>query len=533
MKKCIAIALVLLLCGCASSGTESEKTFSEKKEEVLTEENETSLTSENLTEVQTTTVTTTVSSESTSAETTAVETTAAETTMTSMSDDDIRKIAEDSITGHINWFDCDDYDGDGMKEAFILVGDEKNEDGNDYNYCKSLMFITSSGETKVVDDELLGDLFYFHSLNKFSFSDKRFFSFSATAGGSGAAGYIFGVNGNNVTKYDISSSPGKADYSSFHTDESGIVYAVSDEFYSGHQWFDNLVEYDPASDSFSVTENDILTNAKKYAQIVIDNEDIWLPTKEELENQFFMGGVFNCGYADVDNDNIPEFIVSGGSLSVYGHTAYWIYHFDGSKMIPYKLEENQDPDYENAVITCFDESLRNPDWGDGVSFPFCFIQDKQTGKVRVIEAYSGGSAGSFSSSLSEYFFENETIRSELLVSESNAYNNELDKVIYSFSGKNGECDAKTFLSVYDSIFDEEKNNINNSVVLGIPLYRLIEQDIYCYPEYSKEEKESILVKEYLAGIPSFDMGEFPFVEAYTSVGNDHILPLGAIVDEIR
>lgn len=77
-----------------------------------------------------------------------------------------------------------------------------------------------------------------------------------------------------------------------------------------------------------------LTKAEKYAQIVMDNEDIWLEPLNEMD---YLSGGAACWFEDIDFDGTPEFIIGGCNMGSQGGYDYNIYKIADDKLI--KLQE--------------------------------------------------------------------------------------------------------------------------------------------------------------------------------------------------
>lgn len=86
-----------------------------------------------------------------------------------------------------------------------------------------------------------------------------------------------------------------------------------------------------------------ITQAERYAQIVMDNEDIWLDPLNEMYLSEYESQT--CWFEDVDFDGKPEFIVGGCNMQSQGEISYYIFRFEDDKMI--KIYEDY-IDGENA-----------------------------------------------------------------------------------------------------------------------------------------------------------------------------------------
>lgn len=88
-----------------------------------------------------------------------------------------------------------------------------------------------------------------------------------------------------------------------------------------------------------------ITQAERYAQIVMDNEDLWLAPLNEMYISEYESQT--CWFEDVDFDGELEFIVGGCNMQSQGGISYYIFKFEDDKMV--KLYENY-IDKENAYL---------------------------------------------------------------------------------------------------------------------------------------------------------------------------------------
>ena len=87
------------------------------------------------------------------------------------------------------------------------------------------------------------------------------------------------------------------------------IFAARSVFFNGHKWINDKIEYDPDSDEFIAKINTAWEQAEKYSKLVVENEDIWLAFLEETDAIMLPSAPRFCGFSDIDNDQIPEFVV--------------------------------------------------------------------------------------------------------------------------------------------------------------------------------------------------------------------------------
>lgn len=170
--------------------------------------------------------------------------------------------------------------------------------------------------------------------------------------------FFMGINYNYIDTSAFDSISGRIEIISIEPDESRdcqrIFFKIKDSDYIGeamYQWYyDTYVflvcltkEKDKENDKFKVQEETLkakmeaseLTKAEKYAQIVIDNESLWLePLALEYASQAAITTNVDCWFEDLDFDGSLEFIVgpthiADGMSRIY---YYDIYRFSDDSM---------------------------------------------------------------------------------------------------------------------------------------------------------------------------------------------------------
>ncbi len=165
-------------------------------------------------------------------------------TENSLSENDLK----DAIIskGNICAWEYADYDGNGTKEAFAIIGTNSSSDFYISDSIQGVYFISSEGIVEELGNASSGLMCSIERCTEYA--GKKFFSYNATAGGSGIQTYLFSVKGGNYYELEIS---GKiADFYS----KNDICYATKSEFLQdgGHIWPEYELIYDENTQEFSL-----------------------------------------------------------------------------------------------------------------------------------------------------------------------------------------------------------------------------------------------------------------------------------------
>lgn len=143
-------------------------------------------------------------------------------------------------------FEYDDYDGDGLYEAFGFTTPGET-DGYLYSDV-NIWFLDSSGNCNLIFDNTYG---YLHD-EKLVADNQKFMVWEQSGGGSGSTSYVFGVKNGAVYEPAISGN-----YMSFGTDlesgtaTSGVFYGYTSDFSKGyHDYIPTTFIFDAASGEF-------------------------------------------------------------------------------------------------------------------------------------------------------------------------------------------------------------------------------------------------------------------------------------------
>ena len=153
------------------------------------------------------------------------------------------KFAQYVSDENLIYYLLDDYDGDGLDEAFAITGDYKTDYRSDMAYMNvKLYFLSSEGSVENTSELRDGFLYDFNEDDSYiiSVSDThKVFQWLAYNGGSGAAGDIFGVK--NGEAYQLN----------FHyvltlyDNENYLYYGIQDDFSLGsHGRIYHIMSYD-------------------------------------------------------------------------------------------------------------------------------------------------------------------------------------------------------------------------------------------------------------------------------------------------
>lgn len=161
-----------------------------------------------------------------------------------ISEDELKNIM--SSYGNICAWEYADYDGNGMKEAFTIVGKNSMPDYYISDSIQGVYFISAKGEVKELSKISNGLMCSIERCTEYE--GKKFFSYNATAGGSSSQTYLFSVKNGNC--YELSISGTIVD---FYNDNSKC-YATISEFLpeGGHIWAEYELIYDKSSQEFSI-----------------------------------------------------------------------------------------------------------------------------------------------------------------------------------------------------------------------------------------------------------------------------------------
>lgn len=151
-----------------------------------------------------------------------------------------------SSYGNVCTWEYADYDGDGTKEAFAVIGSDTSSGISDS--IEGVYFIDSTGYVEAVRTSFYADLCSETTYTEYA--GKGFFSCDITAGGSGWKTYLFSVKDGECYELNLSGS-----LQGFYN-KNGICYTTESVFSAetGHEWVDVELIYDEITQEFSKSE---------------------------------------------------------------------------------------------------------------------------------------------------------------------------------------------------------------------------------------------------------------------------------------
>lgn len=160
-----------------------------------------------------------------------------------LTESDLKNIM--STYGNICAWEYADYDRNGEKEAFAIIGTDNMPDYYVSDSIEAVYFVNSDGDVTEITPESSTGLMCVSSSST-DCSDKKFFSYKTTAGASGCETYLFGVK--DRTCYELNISGIIDDFYS----KDNKFYATISEFQSdvGHVWSEVELIYDESSEEF-------------------------------------------------------------------------------------------------------------------------------------------------------------------------------------------------------------------------------------------------------------------------------------------
>lgn len=187
-----------------------------------------------------------------------------DTTENALSENDLKNII--ASKGNICAWEYTDYDGNGTKEAFAIIGTNSMPDSYISDSIQDVYFISAEGVIEELGNTSSGLMCSIERCTEYA--GKRFFSYNATAGGSGSQTYLFSVKDGNCFELDISGT-----IVDFYN-KNYKCYATMSEFLpeGGHIWSEYELIYDECAQEFSLSNNK--TNSE------FQNE----PTEEQPDN---------------------------------------------------------------------------------------------------------------------------------------------------------------------------------------------------------------------------------------------------------
>lgn len=424
-----------------------------------------------------------------------------------------KKLEKESRGKIAEWSYCD-YDGDGKKEAFAIIGDKSTK------ALDAIWFISDSGKTTLMRNSFseTGFIYSYNDLSSNKYEGQKFFVVNEAGGNYNMPAYIFGVNDKKPIEYSPSGN-----YTAFYFKDD-ILYAGEYDHDSGSLSLNEYVlKFDDDGDLYIAKTDDVIdsnkteTPAEKYARIVMDNKEVWYtPWNDASEDD----GVYStCAwFQDLDFDDIPEFIVGKKSVTIqtmgYG---YDIFKFtDNDEMI--KLNADG---YMNNSIMIFSHFNYI-----GIRLP-CMIYKDYSGNYHCMYDEVNNSISQTGFYLKELSIENNNMASVILYDylylENNTEYYKYKDIDYSredfIAQLDNELDSDAFYSANIGVIpfgdkmswltDPNENSANAAVIHAI-----------CpnYDSLSNKEKKQVLIDSYQA----YSLEEVPSSSSYFEILRDEI-----------
>lgn len=209
---------------------------------------------------------------------------------------DLKKAIEEKAKSKIAEWIYEDFDGNGTKEAFAIVGSKEYvENQNTFVY---VWFINDKGEITQMKREFwdgqknFSYCGYYSNVEVFKQGKKRFFSFTSS-NEAPATGFIFGVVNGKAHEFDVS-----GEYIGF-TYENDKIYANGNTTNEGGLV---SVQYE-------------LTYDEKTNEFIVSDNTSWKIAYTNYINQimYTFSEYAKFAFVDIDNDNIPEILYDTGS----------------------------------------------------------------------------------------------------------------------------------------------------------------------------------------------------------------------------
>lgn len=226
-----------------------------------------------------------------------------------MEEDELKELLENSVTDEIVSFTCDDFDGDGLLEAFGMIGTFYDAD----NTCDAeIWFVSEDGPYKVAEKNI-----YLGNTSKLlDFGDKKYFAveqFFQT----GDISYVWGVRNGIAYEEDISgmcSSLAQVDASTELTFIRS-TYDASAFDMTGHTWKQYYAYWDG-----EIHEYGAISITEKQLKECEGAEEILNKIKTEgytITNIFYReNGIININYNDSETNRNATLLLENGSITM-------------------------------------------------------------------------------------------------------------------------------------------------------------------------------------------------------------------------
>lgn len=213
-----------------------------------------------------------------------------------LSEDELKeKLEAEAGAAASKWY-YDDYDGDGTKEAYGLIGKDENK-------IIAVYGVDSEGNVSLMRDEFWGTNYNVNYDSLVEFKGKKYLAINTHNGGSGSVTYLFSVKNGKMQELAVS-----GELQGF-TVEDGHAYTTYNDFSKGyHDWVQLELDYDSDSQEFAIEDKP--ADSGEWKQAYIDYIDNTIAENFSDSSMFFEVSQF--AIIDIDGDEVPEVFYDSG-----------------------------------------------------------------------------------------------------------------------------------------------------------------------------------------------------------------------------
>jgi hypothetical protein len=211
-----------------------------------------------------------------------------------LSEDELKeKLEAEAGAAASRWY-YDDYDGDGTKEAYAIIGGET---------ITAVYAVDRDGNVSLMRDEFWGTNYNVNYDSLVEFKGKKYLAINTHNGGSGSVTYLFSVKNGKMQELAVS-----GELQGF-TVEDGHAYTTYNDFSKGyHDWVQLELDYDSDSQEFAIEDKP--ADSGEWKQAYIDYIDNTIAETYGDSSMFFDCSQF--AIIDIDGDEVPEVFYDSG-----------------------------------------------------------------------------------------------------------------------------------------------------------------------------------------------------------------------------
>lgn len=211
-----------------------------------------------------------------------------------LSEDELKeKLEAEAGAAASRWY-YDDYDGDGTKEAYAIIGGET---------ITAVYAVDRDGNVSLMRDEFWGTNYNVNYDSLVEFKGKKYLAINTHNGGSGSVTYLFSVKNGKMQELAVS-----GELQGF-TVEDGHAYTTYNDFSKGyHDWVQLELDYDSDSQEFAIEDKP--ADSGEWKQAYIDYIDNTIAENFSDSSMFFEVSQF--AIIDIDGDEVPEVFYDSG-----------------------------------------------------------------------------------------------------------------------------------------------------------------------------------------------------------------------------